>query len=194
MTDQNSQFTGSLERLINATVEKLTEDGRKKIGGIVSEVVRNASTTNGIDPATELIPFAKDILSLSGDQPLTLIKIAFQQVKVRAVPTPKFVKAARTGNLTYDNGIPDPDGLSITQLPQTLQGTELEQIDLARLLNMDENGTITENDTLTLHKSILPQGQCITFKTKPTPGHRSANASLAQTHGPASTQHLGRLG
>jgi hypothetical protein len=55
MTDQNSRFTGSLECPINATAEKLTEDGRKKIGGIVSDVVRNASTANGIDPAPELI-------------------------------------------------------------------------------------------------------------------------------------------
>jgi hypothetical protein len=56
--------------------------------------------------------------------------------------------------MTYDNGI--PDGLSLTQLPQSLQGTELEQVDIGRLMNMDENRTITETDTLTLHKSILP--------------------------------------
>lgn len=78
----------------------------------------------------------------------------FQKNKVRAVPTPKFIKAIQSGNLTYENSI--PDGCSITQLPQSLQGTELEQIDMARLLNMDENGTISENDTLTLNKSVLP--------------------------------------
>jgi hypothetical protein len=83
-----------------------------------------------------------------------MVGIMFQKNKVRAVPTPKFIKAIQSGNLTYENSI--PDGCSITQLPQSLQGTELEQIDMARLLNMDENGTISENDTLTLNKSVLP--------------------------------------
>ena len=154
MTNHQSRFTHAMERLANATADKFSEEGTKKIGNIIKEVVSNAATTNGEEPADELTDFAKDVLSLTGDQPLTLINILFQKHKVRAKPTPKFIAAARKGNLTYDNGI--PDGLSLTQLPQSYQGTDIEAIDLARLLNMEENGTITEVDTLTINKSILP--------------------------------------
>jgi hypothetical protein len=91
MTNHQSRFTSSLERLINSTADKFNDDGRKKIGGIISEVIKNASTSDGTNPAGDLTPFAKDILSLPGDQPLTMVRILFQ--KVRAVPTPKFIKA-----------------------------------------------------------------------------------------------------
>ena len=149
-----SRWTTSIERLANSTAERFNDDGVKKIGNIIKQIVCNASTTNGADPAPELTPFAKDILSLTGDQPLTHINILFQKNKVRAKATPKFIAAARKGLLTYDNGI--PNGLSLTQLPQTLQGTEIEQLDIARLLNMEANGTITEQDTLALNKDVLP--------------------------------------
>ena len=59
----------------------------------------------------------------------------------------------RKGNLTYSNGM--PDGLSVTQLPQSLNDTDLKEMDISRLLNMEENGTITEVDTVSLNKSIL---------------------------------------
>ena len=167
MTNHQSRFTSQMERLVNATADKFSEEGTKKIGNIIKQVICNASTINGADPIDELTPFAKDILSLSGDQPLTLINILFQRNKIRAKATPKLVSAARKGNLTYDNGI--PDGFSLTQLPQSLQGTDIEQLDIPRLMNMEENGTITEVDTISINKSILPISRTLHYlqdKTK----------------------------
>jgi hypothetical protein len=42
------------------------------------------------------------------------------------------------------------------QLPATLQGTELEEIDIARLLSLEASKAITETQTESLNKSILP--------------------------------------
>ena len=154
LTHQQSLFTSSVERFVNTTADTYNEKGERKIGQIVKQVICNASTADGENPADELTPFAKDLLTAKGDEALIHLKILFEQNGVRACPTPKFIAAARKGNLTYDGGI--PDGLSITQLPQTLQGTDLERLDIARLLNMEENGTITEQDTLALNKNILP--------------------------------------
>eukprot|EP00956_Cyclotella_meneghiniana_P040920 scaffold209200_cov45-Cyclotella_meneghiniana.AAC.1 len=153
MTNNQSRFTHSMERLVNATASKFNDDGTKKIGNIIKEVVCNASTNDGQNPSPELTPFAKDVLSLPGDQPLILLNILFHKNKIRAQPTPKFIAAMRKGNLTYDSAC--PDGLSISQLPQSLAGTEFEDLDISRLLNMEENGTITEADTLNLNKSVL---------------------------------------
>lgn len=100
MTNHQSRFTSQMERLVNATADKLDSDGTRKIGQIVKETILNASTIDGIAPAEELTPFAKDVLSATGDTPLTHIKILFAKKKVRAVPTPKFISAAKKGNLT----------------------------------------------------------------------------------------------
>ena len=161
MTNNHSRFTHQMERLVNATAAKFSDDGTKKIGAIIKEVVCNASTTDGENPSDDLTPFARDILSLPGDQPLIHINILFQKNKIRAKATPKFISAARKGNLTYDNGM--PDGLSITQLPQSLVGTDFEDVDMGRLMNMEENGTITENDTLTMNKSVLQVARTMHF-------------------------------
>lgn len=161
MTSNQSRFTHSMERLVNAHAKGFADQETKKIGSLVREVVLNASTTDGSHPAKELTNFAKDILSLPGDNPLTMIKILFAKNKINATPTPKFVAALRKGNLTYDGGI--PDGFSLTQLPQSLHGTNAEKIDIARLMNMDENGTITEADTLSLNKSILPLSRTLHY-------------------------------
>jgi hypothetical protein len=114
----------------------------------------NISTEDGINPATELTPFAKDVLTSTGDQPLTHLTILFAKRKIRAIPTPRFIQAIRKGNLTYNGGL--PDNCSITQLPQSLQGTDLEGLDLAKLMCMDDNGTISEADTDKLNKTVMP--------------------------------------
>ena len=150
MTNNHSRFTHSMEQLVNATASKFNDDGTKKIGKIIKEVVCNASTTDGQNPSPDLTSLAKDILSLPGDQPLILLNILFHKNKTRARATPKFISAMRKGNLTYESA--NPDGLSIAQLPQFLAGTELRELDISRLLNMEENGTITEIDTLNLNK------------------------------------------
>jgi len=147
--------------MVNLQQTKLNEDGSRKVSQIIKQVILNAATSDGIEPAEELTPFAKDALTSSGDTPLTMLKILFKKQKTRATATPRFISAMRKGNLTYENGI--PDNFSITQLPQTLQGTPVEKLDIGRMLNMDENGTITENDTNTMHKSVLPVSRTMHF-------------------------------
>eukprot|EP00956_Cyclotella_meneghiniana_P016825 scaffold26896_cov44-Cyclotella_meneghiniana.AAC.1 len=161
MTNNHSRFTHQMERLVNATATKFNDDGKKKIGAIIKQVICNAATCDGENPSEDLTRFAKDVLSLPGDQPLLLLEILFQKHKVRAKATPKFISAMRKGNLTYDNMM--PDGLSITQLPQSLQGTEFEDTDIGRLTNMEENGTINENDSTNMHKSILQVSRTLHF-------------------------------
>lgn len=161
MTNYQHRFTESLERLTNATVDKLSEDGSRKVSNIIKQMILNAGTKDGVNPGEALTQFAKDILSATGETPLTMIKILFAQNGVRAVPTPRLIAALKKGNLTYDNGI--PDNFSITQLPQSLQGTEIEKLDVARLMNMDENGTISEMDTEAMHKSILPLSRTLHY-------------------------------
>ena len=68
MTNNHSRFTHQMERLVNATATKFNDDGAKKIGAIIKEVVCNASTTDGEHPSDDLTTFARDILSLPGDQ------------------------------------------------------------------------------------------------------------------------------
>jgi hypothetical protein len=143
-----------LEKLINATTDKISEDGSRKVGQVIEQMILNDATPDGVKPAKELTQFAKDVLSSTGDTPLTHLKIIFSKNKVRATPTPRLIAAIKKGTFTYDNGV--PDNLSITQLPQSLLGTKIEKLDIARLLNMDENGTISEIDTTTMHNSILP--------------------------------------
>lgn len=124
-------------------------------------MILNLGTKDGVNPASDLTQFAKDILSATGDTPLTMIKILFQQHGVHAVSTPRLVAALKKGNLSYDNGI--PDNFSITQLPQSLQGTEIERLDIACLMNTDENGTISKLDTEAMHKSVLPLSRTLYY-------------------------------
>ena len=181
MTNNHSRFTHQMERLVNATASKFNDDGTKKIGSIIKEVISNASTEDGENPSDDITTFARDILSLPGDQPLIHLNILFQKHKVRARATPKFIAAIRKGNLTYENGI--PDGLSITQLPQSLQGTELEELDIGKMLNMEENGTITEVDTVNMNKSILQVSRTIHYLQDKT---RAWSVFCAEYFGPHS--------
>jgi hypothetical protein len=152
-----------MERFVTTNAEHLkqSESGTRKIGVLIKEHLLNISTEDGMNPATELTPFAKHVLTSSGDQPLTHINILFAKKKIRATPTPRFINAIRKGNLTYDGGL--PDNCSITQLPQSLQGTDLEGLDLAKLLCMDDNDTITEADTDKLNKTVMPFSRTLHF-------------------------------
>jgi ferredoxin len=145
-----------MERFVNDNAEHIrkSEEGTRKIGHIVKETVLNASTTDGVSPAESMTQFAKDILSSTGDAAVHLLKILFRKHKVRVQPTPKLINALKKGSFAYDNGL--PDNLSITQLPATLQGTELKEVDIARLLSLEASKAITETQTESLNKSILP--------------------------------------
>ena len=163
LANLQSRFTQSMEQFVNDNAAHIrnSESGTRKVGNLVRQMVLNASTIDGENPAEDLTQFAKEMLTSSGDQPLIHMKMHLSQNKARATPTPRLINALKKGTFSYDNGI--PDNFSITQLPQNLSGTDCEQLDIQRLLNMEENGTISELDTDRLNKSVLPISRTIHY-------------------------------
>jgi hypothetical protein len=134
--------------------------------------------------------FAKDILSSTGDAAVHLRKKLFRKHKVRVQPTPKLINALKKGKRLIHLRQWPARHFSITQLPATLQGTELEEVDIARLLSLEAS---PRQKASTKASSQSPE-HSTTYSIKLIPGPSLWKPCLAPNPSSPSKHHLGITG
>jgi hypothetical protein len=151
----------SIEKCANAIASQTKEE--EKISSNIRQMLLNLGTLDRKNPAPKLTDSLEDLMNLpSEDVPLSL-DIMMNKEKAFASPTLKFLRGIHSGNWTFDTGF--PDNCCIVNLPPTLAGTTLENIDMAQLLRRehDTRSALTEEEHHVLYSSITVPSRSFYF-------------------------------
>ena len=167
--DSMMRIAMSFEKFTNdqASHLKQKDEGTTKIPNAIKTFMLNASTPDGEHPAQDITIKAKEIMSSKGEAPSLILNQILQSERAKAKPTPRFLRGASKGLWTFTNGT--PDNCCIMNLPPSLGGSGLDNVDLNRLQDEEANGrTMSEKERELLNKSVTIPCKNITWLQKKT--------------------------
>ena len=155
------KMAGSIERFANSHAAQVKE--KQKISSNIQKMLQNLGTLDGQNPAPELTEALKDLMRSSGENVPLSLDIMMQKKKAYASPTARFQRAIQKGIWTFETG--SPDNCCIMNLPSTLAGTPLENIDISKVLGSeDEKGrTLNDQEQSALFSSVTVPSRTFNF-------------------------------
>eukprot|EP00986_Skeletonema_menzelii_P010514 scaffold5138_cov74-Skeletonema_menzelii.AAC.1 len=153
-----NKLSHSLGDFANATASSI--EGKRKIGKQIKSFLLNAMTHDGETPATELTESMSDVLKSSTAEIQLTVSIILNKHNANASPTPDLIKALKLGKLWHEPG--QPEGMCIFNLPQSLNNTPFENIDVIRLEEEQKFGqTLTDSEREALYSKHISVSRTI---------------------------------
>ena len=121
-----NKMAGALDKFANAQSAQSKE--KQKIPNNILQMLRNAGTKDGQEPAEDITENLRDIMRSGQENTQLSLDLMLHKQKATASPTARFVRGIHKGLWAYDPGI--PDNVTIMNLPANLLGTSLENIDM----------------------------------------------------------------
>ena len=122
----------------------------------VAAFIKNAFTSDGINPLADIPPQLKELMTTSPDVTFDNVDLILHKSKTPASPTVDFTKALQSGSYTYPIG--QPGNLTPMGIPHSLVGSNLGNIDVKQLLTAETNN---KDDISTKDRTILNSAQIV---------------------------------
>lgn len=131
-----SKLSHTLGEFANATAANTKS--KQKIGKQITNLICNAMTPDGENPATKLTETLTDMMKGSNAEIKLNLDIILNKHNAPATPTPDFIRAVKNGDWVHDPG--KPSGITVFNLPHSLANTIFETFDLGRLEEEQKHG------------------------------------------------------
>ena len=170
-----SKSTDVQERMVEvqeATLKLKEESSKNKISDPVANFLKNAFTTDGVNPRAEIPDGLKSLMKSKPDETAMNLDLILNQEKTKAKPTANFIKALNSGKYTHEIG--KPGGLTPLSIPFTQMGSGQENHDIEQLLAMEANGDeLSPQQKKILNLTSIHPPRTINYALRMAQGYKS---------------------
>ena len=155
-----NKMAGALDKFANAQSAQSKE--KQKIPNNILQMLRNAGTKDGQEPAEDITENLRDIMRSGQENTQLSLDLMLHKQKATASPTARFVRGIHKGLWAYEPGT--PDNVTIMNLPANLSGTSLENIDMPKLKEEEARGrTLTDKERNALYGKVTIPSKTIQY-------------------------------
>ena len=170
-----SKSTDVQERMVEvqeATLKLKEENSKTKISDPVANFLKNAFTTDGVNPRTDIPDGLKTLMKSKPDETAMNLDLVLNREKTKAKPTASFIKALNKGNYTHEIG--KPGGLTPLSIPYTQMGSGQENHDIEQLLAMEANSEeLSPQQKKILNLTSIHPPRTIDYASRMAQGYKS---------------------
>ena len=155
-----NKMAGALDKFANAQSAQSKE--KQKIPNNILQMLRNAGTKDGQEPAEDITENLRDIMRSGQENTQLSLDLMLHKQKATASPTARFVRGIHKGLWAFEPGT--PDNVTIMNLPANLSGTSLENIDMPKLKEEEARGrTLTDKERNALYGKVTIPSKTIQY-------------------------------